>query len=113
MPPKKPNAMLARIEAKYRERERLVRLFTLQQAEDIMVVTINEVFGAGSKRVGRFLDTYHKIFLEYAEMVDEDFESDRHIEYSKEKVDARLKEIQKDRFVPREERYWMFSVKER
>lgn len=72
-----------------------------------MVLAANEAFGAGQKQVDRFLDIYYRIFLEYSEMVHEDYQADRQIEYSKAKVDARLKEIRKDSYVPREKRYYM------
>lgn len=109
MAAKKPNAMLARIEARHREELRITRLFALQQAEDIMILAANEAFGAGAERVERFLNIYHDIFLEYATMLDEDYQSDRKIEYTKAKVDARLQEIQKDYYVPRENRYYMLN----
>lgn len=43
----KPSAFLQRMEAKHQQSMRLQRLFTIQQCEDMMLITLGQDFGFG------------------------------------------------------------------
>ena len=51
----KPSAFLQRMEAKHRQDMRLQRLFTIQQCEDMMLITLGQDFGFGPKRARRWM----------------------------------------------------------
>lgn len=104
---RKQSPFLAKIEALHELKMKNQRLFTMQQCEDVMMLALNEVFSAGPEMTERFRMAYYEIFLEYAEMVHEDFKADKSIVYTKTKVDDRLREIRGKYYVPREKRYYM------
>lgn len=52
----KPSAFLQRLEAQRRHDMELQRLFTIQQCEDMMLITLGQDFGFGPKRAMEALD---------------------------------------------------------
>lgn len=102
---KRINPMLAKIEARHEMDMRYQRLFTIQQCSDMMLIAANAAFGLGSDRLAKLKETYDEVFREYAEMAIADGADDPDIEYTRAKVDAKLKQVLGDRFVPWEDRY--------
>lgn len=52
----KPSAFLQRLEAQRRHDMELQRLFTIQQCEDMMLITLGQDFGFGPKRAMEALE---------------------------------------------------------
>lgn len=46
----KPSAFMVRLQENQRHNMRLQRLFTIQQCEDVALITLNEDFGFGESR---------------------------------------------------------------
>lgn len=101
----KINPMLAKIQAKHEAEKAWLKMFTVQQCVDMMMIAANEEYGLGPERLSRLEDTFYSVFKEYAEMTIEDAKADKGIEYTKEKLDMKLKQILGDKFVPWEQRY--------
>lgn len=102
---RKPNPMLAKIEARHRIDMAFQRQFTIQQCNDMMLIAANSAFGFGSDRLAKLQETYEAVFHEYADMAIADGADDPDIEYTRAKLDAKLHQILGDRFVPWEDRY--------
>lgn len=102
---KKPNPMLAKIEARHQIEMMRARLFALQQAKDMMLIAANEEFGFGPDRAKRLSDAYDRTFVAYAELTIDDAKDDKDIWYTKAKIDERLKQICGEFFVPWDVRY--------
>ena len=81
------------------------RMFTIQWCADAAVIAANEVFRRRGDKILEFMEAFRKYSHEIADMTIADAKDDRSIEYTKAKVDARLKEILGDAFVPWEQRY--------
>ena len=81
------------------------RKFTMQWMADAAILAANEVF----QRKGKKLVEFHNAFIRYtheiAEMTLDDAKGDKTLEYTKYKVDERLKDLLGEDFVPWEERY--------
>lgn len=96
---------LARQQAKQAAEIKLHRLFTMQWCADAAILAANEVF----QRKGEKLVEFHNAFIKYAneiaEMTLADAKDDKNIDYTKGKVDGRLKEILGEAFEPWETRY--------
>lgn len=101
----KKNAFLAKMDAKKEQDLAFMRRFTLQQCKDMMLIAAHEAFGFGPDRAKILGDMFDKVFEEYAEMTIKDSKDDKDIWYTKEKVDAKLREVCGDNFSPWEERY--------
>ena len=102
---KKPNNFLNKIA---REREIALQTrtkFTLQMSLDAALIAAADTFGIGEKRAKQFMDQYAAVYNELATMILDDAKSDREIQYTKAKVDDRLKKICGKYFCPWEERY--------
>lgn len=88
----KRNAMLARIEAaaeaRYQKRLHASMDMLLQMCLDAAMIAANEVFNMGPSRVEAFCNAFSE-----------------DMEYTKAKLDQRLKQICGDKFQPWEERY--------
>lgn len=104
----KQNPLLAKIEAKYKAQMRGQRMFTLQQCEDILFLTLGELDYHDPES---FVDLYWEVFVRWADMTDEDYKDDKKLVYTREDVDRRLRQIRGDKYVPREERYYMLREK--
>lgn len=101
----KPSAFLQRMEAKHRQDMRLQRLFTIQQCEDMMLITLGQDFGFGPKRAMEALDAFRETFRAFAQLCVEDAGGDQEIAYTKESIDRELRRIMGEGFRPWEERY--------
>ena len=101
----KTNPMLAKIQARHEAEKSWLRMFTVQQCVDMMTIAANEEYGLGPERLKRLEETFYEVFKEYAKMTLEDAKDDKAIEYTKTKLDRKLKEITGDYFKPWEERY--------
>ena len=101
----KPSAFLQRMEAKHRQDMRLQRLFTIQQCEDMMLITLGQDFGFGPKRAMEALDAFRETFRAFAQLCVEDADGDQEIAYTKESIDRELRRIMGEGFRPWEERY--------
>ena len=101
----KPSAFLQRMEAKHQKNMRLQRLFTIQQCEDMMLITLGQDFGFGPKRAMEALEAFRETFRSFAQLCVEDADGDQEIAYTKESIDRELRRIMGDGFRPWEERY--------
>lgn len=81
------------------------RLFTTQWCADAAIIAANEVFGRRGKKLVEFNNAFVRLSREIAEMTLDDAKGDKTLEYTKYKVDERLKELLGEDFVPWEERY--------
>lgn len=99
------NAYLAKLKAQKAYELEQMRLFTMQWCADAAILAANEVF----KRKGDKLVEFCKVMEQYAQEIAkttlEDAKADKGIEYTKQKVDERLKAILGENFQPWEERY--------
>lgn len=102
---KKPNPMLAKIEARHEADMAWMKMFTVQQCVDMMMIAANEEYGLGPERLNRLEKTFYLVFKEYAEMTIEDAKDDKAIEYTKSKIDRKLEQICGEYFKPWEVRY--------
>ena len=102
---RKVNPMLARIEAKHRIDMEFQRSFTIQQCADMMLIAASEAFGFGADRLLKLKQAYEQVFEEYAELAISDGKDDPDIEYTRAKVDRKLRQILGDHFVAWDERY--------
>ena len=105
MPPRKPNPMLAQIEARHEREKSALRLFCVQQSKDMMLLAANRAFGFGPERAKQLADAFDAVWLEFATLTVEDAKDDKEIWYAKDKLDAALQAVCGDHFVPWEERY--------
>lgn len=105
MPPRKPNPMLAKLEARHQAELSAARLFAVQQSKDIMLIAANVAFGFGPDRAKKLGDAFDEVWREYAAMTVNDAKDDKEIWYTKAKIDDLLKDICGEHFVPWEERY--------
>ena len=88
----KPSAFLQRMEAKHRQDMRLQRLFTIQQCEDMMLITLGQDFGFGPKRAMEALEAFRETFRSFAQLCVDDADGDQ-------------RRIMGEGFRPWEERY--------
>ena len=102
---KKANPMLAKIEAKHEKEKEFLRVFTIQQCVDMMMIAANEEYGLGPERLRRLEETFCNVFKEYAKLTLDDAKDDKTIEYTKAKIDQKLAQIMGDNFKPWDERY--------
>ena len=102
---RKPNPMLAGIQAKHEAEKRALRLFSLQWACDMMLIAANECLGLGAERLAKLEQTFWDAARYYAERTMEDAAWDKTIDYTKGDLDRKLQSIMGDHFRPWEERY--------
>lgn len=105
MPPRKKNPMLAQIEARHEREKSALRLFCVQQSKDMMLLAANRAFGFGPERAKQLADAFDAVWREFATMTVEDAKDDKEIWYAKDKLDAALRSVCGDYFVPWDERY--------
>ena len=101
----KQSEFLRRLDAKYKARESRQLMFAMQYAEDAAMMAAADVFGMGEERARRFGQAYCKYVNEISKLIHTDSKDDRDCEYSRAKIDQRLKEICGKYFQPWEERY--------
>lgn len=101
----KSSAFLQRLEAQRRHDMELQRLFTIQQCEDMMLITLGQDFGFGPKRAMEALEAFRETFRAFAQLCVEDAGGDQEIAYTKESIDRELRRIMGEGFRPWEERY--------
>ena len=84
----KPSAFLQRLEAQRRHDMELQRLFTIQQCEDMMLITLGQDFGFGPKRAMEALEAFRETFRAFAQLCVEDAGGDQEIAYTKESIET-------------------------
>ena len=84
---------------------RLQRLFTIQQCEDMALITLHEDFGFGESRAMEFLARFRETFTAYAELCIEDAKDDKDLAVTKANIDRKLERIMGDGFLSWEQRY--------
>lgn len=99
------NAYLSRLQAQKAAELHFQRKFTTQWCADAAVLAANEVFGRRGEKLVEFHNAFVRISHEIAALTLDDAKDDRSLEYTKAKLDARLKELLGDAFIPWEERY--------
>lgn len=105
----KPNTYLQLLQAQQEIRRlkaeiEVMKGFTLQQAQDMAEIALNQEFQFGPVYNERFEKRFKKVFIEYAEMCVADGKDDPQIDYTKEKVDRALR-IARGDILPFDERY--------
>lgn len=78
--------------------------FTLQQALDMAIITLNRSFGFGPERNRKFGEDFMATFREYARACVDDGKDDEEIVYTKSLVDRAL-EAALGEIIPFDERY--------
>lgn len=101
----KPSAYAMKLKAQKQFELEQMRLFTMQWCADAAALAANDVFKRKGKKIVEFLKAMEKYSQEIASTTLEDAKTDKDIEYTKAKVDERLKEILGDDFQPWDERY--------
>ena len=81
------------------------RLHTIAFCADAAILAANEIFQRKGKKLVEFFEAYVKYAHEIAEMTIEDAKGDKSLEYTKTKVDERLKELLGEDFTPWEVRH--------
>lgn len=101
----KQNALLAAFEKQLEARYQRKLAVTMQMCFDVAVITANDVFKMGAGRAPEFEQQYSANYAAICNMLRAD-ESDPDLEYSRTKIDERLRKIVGEKnFVPWDERY--------
>lgn len=104
----KPNKVLremnARNEAKYQMKFDRRMHSLMQLCCDAAVLSAHDELGMGAGRAERFVQTMQMYILEISKLINSDA-ADPDLEYTKAKVDGKLKQICGDKFSPWDERY--------
>lgn len=101
----KQSGYLKRLEAQNKAKQSRQLMFAMQYAEDAAMMAAAEVFGMGEERAKRFGQAYCRYVNEISKLIHTDSKDDKDCEYSRAKIDQKLKEICGKYFVPWEERY--------
>lgn len=101
----KQSGYLQRQQAQKQADIRFHRMFTMQWCADAAILAANEVFHRRGEKLVEFYTAFVRLTNEIASMTLEDAKDDKTLEYTKAKVDGRLKEILGKDFVPWEQRY--------
>lgn len=101
----KQSAYLARMQAQKAAEITNHRHFTMQWCADAAILAANEVFHRRGKALVEFHEAFMKYSNEIANMTMDDAKADKSLEYTKAKLDGRLKELLGEDFVPWDERY--------
>ena len=101
----KPSASMRQMQANQERNMRLQRLFTIQQCEDMAIITLGQDFGFGPKRAAEFRTKMRETFAAYAELCIENAKGDQQMDYTKGCIDRELSRILGDAAQPWEERY--------
>ena len=84
----KPSAFMVRLQENQRHNMHLQRLFTIQQCEDMALITLNEDFGFGESRAREFLARFRETFKAYAELCIEDAKDDKDLAVTKASIET-------------------------
>ena len=104
----KPNAMIAKIEAKYTALFHRRMDMILQMGQDAAMMAAHDVLSLGPGRAVQFCVAYREAMNEMARLVVDDQQDDKEFWYAKAKIDERIKAIVgEDHFAPWDERYGM------
>jgi len=91
----------------HRKEEKRKQRIALQMSEDAAMIAAQVIFGMGPKRAADFHAAYVKVANEIAKLIVEDARADDMIEYTKETVDKRIRQIVgPENFRPWDERYY-------
>lgn len=102
----KKNPLLAKYEAVFEERYQKMILMAMQMGLDAGMIAANEVFEMGAGRAEKFRTAYINAVNAIANMTVNDGKDDPDIEWTKAKVDERIKKIVGEQnFKPWGERY--------
>ena len=101
----KPNAYLLKLQAQTKAEMSTQRQFTIQWCADAAILAANEVFQRRGPKLVEFYNTFVRWAHEIAEMAITDAKDDKAMDFKKGKLDALLKELLGDDFLPYEERY--------
>lgn len=100
------NPALRAVVERRREDKRKQRI-ALQMAEDAAMIAAQVIFGMGPKRAADFHAAYTKTANEIAKLIVEDAKADEMLEYTKDTVDKRIRQIVgPENFRPWDERYY-------
>lgn len=101
------NPALRAVVEKRKEDKRRTRI-ALQMAQDAAMIAAAEVFGMGPKRAAEFHEAYARTVNEISRVLVEDAKDDEMIEYTKETVDKRLRQIAGEKnFADWDHRYYL------
>lgn len=81
----------------------LQRLFTIQQCEDMALITLGQDFGFGEKRATEFLEKFRETFEAYASLCLENAKGDENMDYTKGCIDRELARVMGSAFRPWED----------
>lgn len=98
----KKNALVDRMQQIRRETFLTTQHFTRQLCLDQASIVLNREFGFGAERLQKFNAAMVELYGEFADIMNADTKD---IEYSKATMDAALKQIYGDSFIPWEVRY--------
>lgn len=101
----KQNAYLAKLQAQKEAEIAAHRKFTINWCADAAILAANEVFQRRGKKLAEFRDVYMRYAHEIAEMTMDDAKADKSLEYTKYKLDERLKDLLGEDFKTWDERY--------
>lgn len=101
----KPSAFAMKMQAKQAAEINYHRKFTTQWCEDAALLAANEVFQRRGDKLVEFRDAYRRWADDIASMTIDDAKGDRSLEYTKDRLDARLREIMGEAFENWDERY--------
>lgn len=102
----KQSGMLKRLNAQnkamYKREYDAMLGMAIQMCGDAAAIAAHDILGMGAGRVEKFLAAYTALVSEISKLINSD---DPDLEYTKAKVDGKLKQICGDKFVPWDERY--------
>ena len=99
------NAFAAKMRMERKVWMDIQRRFTIQQCIDVAQITLNETFGFGAKRCRRFEKAFREQMNEFILMALHDDAEDKGINYTKGKLDRRLRKLFRDEGIVFEDRY--------
>lgn len=105
----KKSSFLARIEAQKQAEKLETHRFTRQLMVDLSFIALNSELGLGAERLKKYANRLEAVYGEYADLWNSD---DQDTEYSREKLDEKLKQIFGDDFHPWTIRYGSESKRE-
>lgn len=98
----KKNPMLEKIDRRHQAELYATRIVTRQEAVDCARIALNEEFGFGPERCRQFMGRFNKVFKELCDMTEGDTLD---YEYTREKFEERMRQVDGKYYCPREERY--------
>ena len=89
----KPSAFAMKMQAKQAAEINYHRKFTTQWCEDAAILAANEVFQRRGAKLVEFRDAYRRWADDIASMTIDDAKGDRSLEYTKDRLDGRLRAV--------------------